>query len=1006
MSEPLNLSETTPIPRPEVASFSRYRMKAELGRGGMGVVWRAEDTKLQREVALKFLPELVVRDREAMADLAAETRRCLELTHPNIVRVYDLVEEGTRAAISMELVDGGTLADRKLQQPDRCFTPELLGPWIAQLCSALDYAHGKVRIVHRDLKPLNLLISGDGDLKVVDFGIARSLLRSGTRLTNDLRVTSVSLGYVGPQQLLGEPAAVADDIYSLGATIYELLTGKTPFFEGDIITQLREVVPPSMASRRVALGVTARESIPLAWEETVAACLAKKAEDRPSSVGEVAARLGFPSGGNSRCTQSTSPIPLARTGGDAASAVAAEPLPAKNHRVRWILGLAGAAAAAASAAAFFWLRGPTVETGTPPSVAQRVTANVAGLVPPAAGPEFLVTIQPPDVSARVWLGQESNKAVPADGRLAFGAIADGEHDLTVQASGYQTYTAKVKVKAGRGTAEVALIPVYGTVVVVARAGTVVTAIDGNQRAKPLGTVPAVGSLRVEKILTVGTYRFEFSHPDCASAQQTKIAVTAGREVRVAPAQTALPGTLRVFSVPDGADVLVNGTKVGVTPADLANQPGEKPLTVEIFLAGYRREKRTLTLKPREIQTLELGSLTLEGGAIDFRIGAAEFRLQRATVWVDGHEFPLKAGKVEGIEVGKREVELRHPDYEPWKQTVTVLDRQRVSVPVKLVAKPAELTFAITGPSAFTLTANGKAVPVKNHRASVTAGEEVALEIAARGFKTDRRKLTLPARGKQTITLAMTKVALAETGQPWTIPDVGITLLPVAAGAFSMGSATGDPTERPVTQVKITKPFWLGRTEVAQREWAALMESNPSAIHGENLPVGNVSWAEATAFCKKLTDRERAADRLPAGYVYALPTEAQWEYAARAGDQGEAPADIAESSWHAKNSGETMHPVAGLKANAWGFHDLHGNVWEWCADLYAMKLPGGIVSDPQGATGTERVRRGGSYALSPAFLRYAARGKGEPELRPARKGKVLADLHTFNVGFRVALAPGP
>ena len=218
----------------------------------MGVVWRAEDTKLQREVALKFLPDLVMRDREAMADLAAETRRCLALTHPLIVRVYDLAEEGTRAAISMELVDGPSLAEPKWQQPNGCFSVDGLRTWATQLCSALDYAHAKVRLVHRDLEPLNLLVNSEGDLEVVDFGIARSLLAGVTRLSKDTKSSSVSLGYAGPQQVMGEPAAVSDDIYSLGATLYELLTSKPRFYEGDIITQLREVVPQPMGARRDA----------------------------------------------------------------------------------------------------------------------------------------------------------------------------------------------------------------------------------------------------------------------------------------------------------------------------------------------------------------------------------------------------------------------------------------------------------------------------------------------------------------------------------------------------------------------------------------------------------------------------------------------------------------------------------------------------------------------------------------------------------------------------------
>ena len=997
MADTPNLDQTQPLPPQTPAFFSRYRMKAELGRGGMGIVWRAEDTKIQRDVALKFLPDYVVRDREAMADLAAETRRCLDLTHPNIVRVYDLVEEGDRAAISMELVDGGSLAGRKLDQLDRCFSISTISPWIAQLCSALDYAHTKVRIVHRDLKPLNLLVNTEGDLKVVDFGIARSLLNSGTRLSVSAKAVSVSIGYAGPQQVMGEPAAVTDDIYSLGATLYELLTGKPPFYEGDIISQLREVVPPSMTARRAALGVTTREPIPAAWEETIAACLAKKAADRPQSAAEVANRLGFPLSSPTRFlegnTTATRPIKKSDS--------------AKTSQKKSVIAVA-LAAAALVVAAIVWPRAST-DVKTSPSAASIPTAAPAPVVPAAPQPEFVVTVSPPDVGAHVWLANASDRLVPDSGVLALTGLPDGEHQLTVNAPGYKNYVhpTRLKISGGKGAIEVKLTPIFGTVQITARAGTLITATDPRNRERSVGTVPAGGKLRVDNVLTVGTYLFEFDHPDCLPVQQANVALAAGRVANVAPVQVGYPGELRVFSVPDGAGVWINGKQVGVTPATLPGQPSEKPLAVEVFAPGYHREPRTVTLKPRETQSLDIGSLTLESGSIHFKDGTAEWRLPRTVVRIDGHDVTLKAGKLDGVEVGKREVEIQHPDHETWKQTVIVLDRKPVTVAVKLVAKPAELTFAVTGPTTFTVTANGKAVAVKNNRATVPAAEELNLEIAAKGFKTDRRKLTLPVRGKQTLTLAMTKVAVAEVGQSWTIPDLGLTVLPVAAGTFAMGCATGDPTERPVTQVKITKPFWLGRTEVTQREWNALMENNPSDVKGDDLPVGNIAWKDAAAFCKKLTDRERAADRLPDGYTYTLPTEAQWEYAARAGDQGEAPANVAEMSWHSKNSGEAMHPVGTLKPNAWGIHDMHGNVWEWCADWFSDALPGGSVVDPKTATGKEHARRGGSYALSPAFLRYAARGKGEPELRAARTAKkAQGTLHTFNIGFRVALAPGP
>jgi serine/threonine protein kinase len=266
--------------------FRRYTLVRILGRGGMGVVWLAKDEELDRDVALKFLPNLVVHDLAVLDELKRETRRSLQLTHHNIVRIHDFVQDAESACISMEYVDGPTLSALRVEQASRVFEPEQLAPWVEQICEALQYAHQYARIVHRDIKPANLMLNGKGDLKVADFGIARSLSDSVSMLTM-ARGTSGTLAYMSPQQLDGERSSNLDDIYSLGATIYELVTSKPPFHSGGIERLIREKTPVSLAAKREELGISSANKIPEKWEQTIAACLAKDPGARPQTALEV-----------------------------------------------------------------------------------------------------------------------------------------------------------------------------------------------------------------------------------------------------------------------------------------------------------------------------------------------------------------------------------------------------------------------------------------------------------------------------------------------------------------------------------------------------------------------------------------------------------------------------------------------------------------------------------------------------------------------------------------------
>ena len=226
----------------------------------------------------------------------------------------------------------------------------------------------------------------------------------------------------------------------------------------------------------------------------------------------------------------------------------------------------------------------------------------------------------------------------------------------------------------------------------------------------------------------------------------------------------------------------------------------------------------------------------------------------------------------------------------------------------------------------------------------------------------------------------------------------LEMLLIPAGEFLMGSLNSDSDaeedEMPQHRVRITRPFYLGKYLVTQEQWLAVMGSNPSYFKGPKNPVENVSWNDCQQFLNKWNTKSGTG-----GGKFQLPTEAQWEYACRAGSTaffcfGDDVTRLGDFAWCANNSSRKTHPVGQKKPNTLGFHDMHGNVWEWCQDWYDKgyyaKSP---VDDPNGpVTGSGRVYRGGSW--------YApARGS-----RSAFRGGSRSGDGDFNLGLRVSLVP--
>lgn len=354
------------MPGTGMTVFNRYKLDRVLGRGGMGVVWLADDQKLERPVALKFLPSLIGLDPAAVKELKTETRRGLELSHPHIVRIYDFVDDDDAAAISMEFVDGKTLSELRLASEGGVFTTEEVSRWLLGVCDALDYAHFQRKVVHRDLKPANIMLTTrDAVAKIADFGIARSLSDTMSRLSVANAGASGTLPYMSPQQAMGERPLPTDDVYSLGATLYELFTGKPPFYRGDLPMQINSKVPPSVAERRLELDVKAREELPKVWEDAIASCLSKDPTKRPSCAGMLAETLGL-----KPITGTVRTLTFAQTQHGTGSS---PKLPEKSSKPWGIIAAAAAVVGIGGAAAYFM---PPDVPSTPVVVQSAVPAEV------------------------------------------------------------------------------------------------------------------------------------------------------------------------------------------------------------------------------------------------------------------------------------------------------------------------------------------------------------------------------------------------------------------------------------------------------------------------------------------------------------------------------------------------------------------------------------------------------------------------------------------------------
>src|SRR5512141_163746 len=293
------------MPLHQGSKIGPYEVIAPLGAGGMGEVWRAQDPRLGRSVAIKVLPDDVIGDAARVSRFHAEARAASALNHPNIVTVYDIGEDAGRTYLSMELLEGATL--RQLLDGGRPAFPKAL-QIAAQIAEGLAAAHAR-GIVHRDLKPENVILTTAGVVKILDFGLAKVSPLDGSLAENEPTISATpgtspgtllgTIGYMAPEQASGKPADFRADQFSFGSILYELVSGRRAWRRGTAAETLVAILrddPPSLSS--------VEPPVPPPVRRVIEHCLAKDPQDRYASTRDLAGDVRYaaehppqPSGG-------------------------------------------------------------------------------------------------------------------------------------------------------------------------------------------------------------------------------------------------------------------------------------------------------------------------------------------------------------------------------------------------------------------------------------------------------------------------------------------------------------------------------------------------------------------------------------------------------------------------------------------------------------------------------------------------------------------------------------
>jgi formylglycine-generating enzyme required for sulfatase activity/serine/threonine protein kinase len=1017
------------------AEFGGYVIVRCLAYDMLGSLYLVQNSQSGLRETLFVFSSMVAEDKEFHDRFTTQTKKLCALHHPNLLNFtqalviqnsYCLVGEafeGLSLPDHLMLLTGSQLSTAETTQAIN-LPPAQVTPILEQALTALAYAH-EHKILHLNLNPTKILRSTFGEVKVYGFHFLAILGQELFEVLVSAGIPPLKLdpnrSYLGttdilsPEARMRQPLEYRSDLYAIGVDTHWLLTGRKP---------TSPYQPPSKLSPQTDAG----------WDAFIIHSLQRKLDDRyPSATAMLAdlrnlAHLAPIAQGG--------PLELLLPPETAADPKAKKKEPQKTplkkakpvkppRRARkpftplqrlLFIGLPSLLAVAAGAYLYVLLMTGDVDESGAHVVASRSKAGQT--------PRLRLTITPRNAMVTVDPGK--NIFEVSDGELPLNIIP-GQYNVEIESPQHRTQRIPYTVTTEPDHLFINLDPAWAQVDFATVPGATIRAIPEHGEPVYLGVAPDDGVLHAAQGLVEGTFTFEASKDNYQSAVLKGQKLEFAKSYHVTLKPVAEPATITLLSDPPGVSVYLGDRVLGQTPLTTRDLPVDTDVALTLQQQGYRPVARTIRVQPNETEEINLGNLSAKTGLLTLgftfngRAPTPE-ELRDAEITINDRAYPSNLRRLPNILEGGYHIVIQHPDYFPADKTVAVTDGQTTDVTVDLAPRPGRLIIQPSPASPITVTLDGQPLAASADGSyPLPPGQTAKVLVAAQNFAGAEHEFKLGPNEVETWDVPLQVIPGPKSGENYSTPYLDLALSWIPSGTFNMGSPGTESerkaTEGPMTTVVIPFGFWAGSYAVTQAQYRAIMGDNPSefghaSADAGRYPVEHVSWQQAVDFTRALNEREQAAGRVPAGYEYRLPTEAEWEYFARAGtttpfnfgehaDQSNgnfrgAYPRASGSDVTSLNSSTGTKPVGSYAPNAWGLYDIHGNVSEWVLDVYKSRLPGGTITDPAPATGdpdARRAFRGGAWSDYAADSRSAWRDDGA---RP--------DTASSAIGFRVVLAP--